>query len=116
MSTEQKEDPIHSLQVSFQRSQKLELVLRFRGDDENVKKIEKKNKNLSKLIDKLIIEAMQDWLVDAKEVEKKIKNANTNLQRAITSVKQKKNEAENIVKALGLIDDVISIATSLLAV
>lgn len=116
MSVEQKEETIHSLQVTLQRSQNLELILRFRIDDKNVKEIEKKNKKLSKQIDKLIVEAMQNWLLDAQDVAKEIKKANTNLQRAITSVKNRKKEAESIVKALGFVDDVLSIATSLLAV
>ena len=116
MNGEQKEETIHSLQVALQRSQNLELTLRFRRDNENVKEIEKRNIKLRKQIDKLIVEAMQDWLVDAQDVTKEIKKSNMNLQRAITSVKKKKEEAENIVKALGLVDDVLSIATSLLAV
>ena len=71
--TAEKKETIHSLNITLQRSQDLELTLRFRRDDENAKTFEKKNKKLSKRIDKLIKEAMQDWLADAQEVTKQIK-------------------------------------------
>ncbi|WP_052417423.1 hypothetical protein [Cellvibrio mixtus] len=109
-----KTDAIHSMQVTLQRCQNLELILRFQEDSTNASLLGAKNKALRKQIDKLIIEAMKDWLEDAQEVTTKIKNANKNLQISITNVKNKKQKGENIVKALGLIDDVISIATSLL--
>lgn len=115
MSDEHKEDAIQNLLVTLQRSQNLELNLRFRNDIENVKEIAKKNKQLNKQIDKLIVEAMQEWLVDAQVITNKVKKANTNLQRAITNVKKKKKVAQNIVKAIGLVDDVLSIGKSLLA-
>ena len=107
-----KEEIIHSLQVTLQRSQNLELNLRFRNN-KNAQEIADKNKILSQQIDKLIVEAMQNWLVNAKKTTNNIKKINTDLQRAITNVRKQKKEAENIVKAIGLVDDVISIATSL---
>ncbi len=111
-----KTEAIQSMQVTLQRCQNLELMLRFRGDNDNASVLGAKNKVLRKQIDKLIIEAMKDWLKDAQEITTNIKNANKNLQISITNVKNKKQEGENIVKALGLIDDVISIATSLLPI
>ena len=113
---QKKEETIHSLQVTLQHSQNLETILRFQKNDENVKKIADRNKNLSQQIDKLIVEMMQNWLADAQDATKKIKEANMNLQQAIANVNKKKNKAKNIVKAIGLVDDVISIATSLLPV
>lgn len=116
MSDPKKEDAIHSMQLTLQRSQKLEFRLRFEGDSVNASALETKNKELRRQIDKLIVKAIENWLKDAQVVTNDIKRANTDLQRAITNVKNKKQEADNIVKALGLVDDVISIAKSLLLI
>lgn len=109
-----KENAIDSMQITLHRSRNLALEFRFYGDDTSALKLEKKNKELSKLIDKLIIAAVENWLLDAKKVTANIKKSNTSLQRSITSIKKKKNIGDNLVKALGLVDDVISIAKTLL--
>jgi seryl-tRNA synthetase len=114
MSFDEKMKAIHSFQVCLQRSQKLEMILRFRKNTDKVKEIEEKNKNLTKKIDKLIIEIMIEWLMNAQETTINIKKINTNIERSITQIKKKKKEAENIVKAIGFIDDVINIASKLL--
>lgn len=111
-----KTEAIQSMQVTLQRCQNLELIVRFRGDVHSASQIGAKNKVLRKQIDNLIIEAMKDWLKDAQEVTANIKTANKALQTSITNVKNKKAAGENIVKALGLVDDVISIAASLLPI
>ena len=78
---------------------------------DNVKRLYKKVEKQSDLLAAAMIDV---WLGEMMMVDKSLKNANANLQRAITKIKKNVDTAQNIIKAVGLIDDVISIAKSLL--
>ena len=115
MSDNPKAEAIRAMNSTYQRGQDLEFELIFTGEQEAAKDTNKSNKTLSDEIDKLIVDAMKSWLKDANQVTKDVKKANASLQSAITAIKNTKKKGENIVKAVGLIDDVASIAKSLLA-
>lgn len=105
---------IHKLQICLQRSQNLEFLLRFNGDENNADLCQKKNIKLKNQIDDLIQEAMNTWLLNANKDIEKINISNLKLKKAINDIENNINVANNIVEAIGHIDDVIKIATKLL--
>jgi len=115
MSYTEKLETIQSLQTCLQRSRDSCFILMFKGETEEVKKFQDKNEALNDEINRLITEAMLDWTKEANAVTEQVKKANATLQRAITGIKKQQKEAENIAKAFGIVDDVLSIARTLLS-
>jgi len=53
---------------------------------------------------------LDDWLGQTAAIIQVDKTANTSLQQSIRKIKQGVKTAENLVKAIGLIDDLITTA------
>ena len=108
-----KEEIIQRLLVTKQKaiSMKVRLLLRDKKDD--AKKVRKKSRALSRQIDKLLGQVMDEWQDQGTKIIKEIKTVNSALQKSITNIKKNVKTAQNIVKAIGLIDDAIAIAKRL---
>jgi len=112
-----KEELIQGLLVTKQRANILEVRLLLRGETgEEAKKVAEKSKALTRQIDKLLGQVMDEWQGQAAKIIKDIKTANAALQRSITNIRKKVQTAQNIVKAIGLIDEVITIAKGLTSI
>lgn len=116
ISITKKEDLIDGLQTTLGKGQKLEIRLRLTGEGASADEVAKRNRALSKKIDRLIRDAMNEWTGGAAAFEKEIKSSNRRLQAAIRDIKKKIKVAENVVKALGYIDDAIQVAAKIAAV
>ena len=57
---------------------------------------------------------MDEWMGTAKTVRERMKNINSGPQATIRDIKNKKRLAENVVKAIGFIDDAVGIAANVL--
>lgn len=104
---------IHKLQICLQRSQNLEFFFRLRKDENNADLCQKKQIKLKNKIDNLIERAIDDWLLDANNTIDRINKANLKLKNAINNIENDIDVANNVLKAISQIDDVIAIATHL---
>ena len=102
------------LDTTWGKSRDLSRKLRMMGNMTEADNVKKLYKKVEKQSDVLAAAMIDVWLGEMVVVDKSLKNANANLQRAITKIKKNVDTAQNIIKAVGLIDDVISIAKSLL--
>ncbi len=113
---ESKEEVVQRLLVAKQRANTLEIRLLLKGKEDEANKVRKKSKALTRQTDKLLGQLMDEWLGEATQVIQGIKTANAALQTAITKIKNNVEIAQNVVKAIGLIDDVIVIAKGLTSI
>jgi hypothetical protein len=115
MTQEEKEAILDQHLICSRKADHLEITLIFQGKTDEAEQVGDKNKLLRDEIDALLGSLMDEWLGQAELVGHDLRLANTNLQRRIKDIKDKINVAENVVKALGYIDDVIRIAKKLVA-
>ena len=113
ISKNSKEEIIQRLLITKQRSIALEVRLLVKGKSEEANKIKSKTKALTRQIDQLLSKLMDEWIGQAVMVIGNITKTNAALQTSITKVKNNEKTAENIVKAIGLVDDAINIAKAL---
>jgi hypothetical protein len=112
-SDESKRRALRQLSRTKEKAQALEFELRIQGNEEDANEVKKKREKLTGQIDDLLKRSMEAWLMSAAEVEADLNNANTSLQKAIRDIKGKAETAKNVVKAIGFIDDAVSIAGKL---
>ena len=112
-STE-KQQIIQKLSQVKQGLIKLETRLRLRNNKDEANRVATKSKALQKEIDKLLKHVIDEWLGAAREVLGDIKKANDSLQTAIGDIQRKVEVARNVVKVIGLVDDVIGFAKTAL--
>lgn len=110
-----KEEIIDRLLVTKQKSNRLEMTLRFKGQVNEANEVQKKTKKLNKQIDILLGQLIDEWLADSRGVIKDLVQGNANLQRSLAKIKRGVQTAQNLVKALGFIDDAIVIASKFVA-
>jgi hypothetical protein len=112
----EKEEILESLINSRRQGQLAELALRFQKKTDEAEKIWEENARLSTEIDILLGQMMEEWLGSADQAIKKLTAASTNLEAAVADIKKQINVAQNVVKVIGLLDDVVGIAKKALAV
>ena len=110
ISKNSKEEIIQGLLVTKQKAHALEVRLLLKGKQKDGKKVARKSKALSRKIDILLGQVMDEWQGQGNKIIKDIKSANADLQRSIAEIKRNVKTAQNIVKAIGLIDDAIVMA------
>lgn len=112
---EDKKQVIRGLLVAKQEAHSVEISLRFKGQNGQADQIAAKAKKLSDAIDTLLGQVMRDWVVETEAVVGDIDQANVSLQSSIQEIQNGINVAQNIVKALGYVDDVVAIAAKIAA-
>ena len=115
ISEAKKEEIIDTFLVTKKKGSRLQITLRFQGRKAEADEVGKQNKRLSSSIDKLIAQSMRQWRGSASQIIADRKKGNAKLQASIKDIKVKKKVAENVVKALGYIDDAIETAAKLVA-
>ena len=113
LSRDAKRRALRRLAKTKEKAQRLEFELRVQGLDEDAKKVDSKTRKLTKRIDELLKKTMEEWMGNAAQVEADLKTNNEKLQKSIRDIKNKVRTAKNIVKAIGFIDDAVSIAGKL---
>ena len=109
----EKKTIIERLQAAHRTAQKLELKLRFKGDDKAADRVWEASKRLSNEIDFLIGRAMEKWNGKANDIVIKIQAQQAEIDGAIREIKGNIDTAEKVVAAVGAIDDLIAVASKL---
>ena len=105
---------IERLQGAHRAAQKLELKLRFKGDDDKAAdRIWESSKRLSNEIDFLIGRAMEKWKGNADDIVNRIQTQQATIDGAIREIKGNIDTAEKVVAAVGAIHDLIAVASKL---
>jgi hypothetical protein len=115
MSQEEKEKVLDRLSITKRYAHKLEIRLRFKGDEDRAAKVRARSERLSKKIDKLLAALMTDWMGSSEVTTKSLETMNQDILAVIEEIKDEIDVAKKVVKALGYLDDAINIATKLLA-
>ena len=110
-----KQQIIRKLLVVKQDAHSLEISLRFKGRNKQADELAAKAQKLSEKIDTLLGQVMVEWAVEADEIASDIGQANASLQSSIQEIQNGIDIAQNIVKALGYVDDVVAIAAKIAA-
>jgi hypothetical protein len=106
---------IRSLQATRNKGDELEIELLIAGRDAEAGQVREATDRLSKQIRRLITAAKKSWRGQADALLKDMKKRNASLQAAIRDIKKKIKIAENVVKAVGFVDDAVEVAAKALA-
>lgn len=116
ISQKSKLEIIQSLLVTKQKAHSLEISLRFKAMNDEADEVSQKAGELSQQIDTLLGQVIDDWFGQTGAILESIGKANSSLQRSIRQIQKGLSIARNLVKAVGYIDDVVSIAAKLSSV
>jgi len=105
----EKQEVIESLLDARQLAQSLEFFLRSQGRTQEADRVWEDNQRLQVEIDTLIGRTMDEWGKEAEAITATLNVAVDQLSEAIKKIKQKIQVAENVVKAIGLIDEILKI-------
>jgi membrane-bound lytic murein transglycosylase len=97
------------------RCVKLEAILREKDDEANADTVAAKASSLGNVAKQLRESIQDDWNQATAAKMTKLKSINSELQQEIAAIKRVIDHAERVVKAIGYVDDVIEIASGLLA-
>ena len=94
----------------------LEFELLLQGRDDDAAMVREAGNRVSDEIDRLLKQIMEEWLGEAKDVELELRAKNRSLQASISEIRKKVRTAQNVVKALGYVDDIVAIGAKLLPI
>ena len=113
-NTDDKNDLLDKLSVCLNRAHWARLTCEARGRSADAAKFDKRISRLQLEIDRLIQELLNDWTGSAAKLKDNLDAANAGLRDAIADIEQSVKTAQNVVKAIGYIDDVLAIAADLI--
>lgn len=116
ISKEAKLETIADLQELHETAIGLKAVIIDTGTDEDYKKIKASNRKLSIAINRLIADVALQWAEGAAELTKDVEQAALDAEKALDEVVKKKQFADKLVEAVGLVDKTIELALKLLPV
>jgi hypothetical protein len=111
----EKEQLLTSLMDMRRQGQSAEIDLRFQQRTADADALKEANKRLTKQIDALLGRLMREWLGTAATAMTDLGNTSAALEAATADIKKKIAIAQNVVKAVGLLDDAVAIAKKALA-
>jgi hypothetical protein len=109
ISMTKKQEIIQQLLASKTKAYQAEVKLLLKRKPEEADKIKDHGKELSRKIDDLISQTMSDWIGNGDTIINDVKSINSKIQRSIRGVQNDVNVANNIVKMVGFIDEVVEI-------
>lgn len=115
ITTPNKQPFIRSLQNTRNKGDGLELELLLTGKEAAAKTVREATDRLSKEIRNVIDAAKKTWRGQAHVLEEDMRMRNANLQGTIRDIKKKVKIAQNVVKAVGFIDDAVALAAKVIA-
>ena len=101
------------LSVCYNRTNYLKALCEEQALTDEAARLDRRKARLKLEIDGLLLDLYQDWMGDAQKLKGKLDESNKAVDKAVKDIEQKIQTAENIVKAIGYIDDVIEIAADL---
>lgn len=106
---------IRALQSARNKGDELEIELLLQGRSAEAKQVRESNERLSKRIRKLISAAKKTWRGHAATLQQDMRKRNAALQGCIRDIRKSIGIAQNVVKAVGLIDDAAALAAKVMA-
>ncbi|UVL22763.1 hypothetical protein [Pseudomonas donghuensis] len=110
----EKQATIQQLLAAKTKSYVAELTLRMKDYPDEADEVQEHGKELSRQIDRLIGEAMSDWMGDADAIISYVKLTNQRMQRSINEINNDIKITENAVKLIGFIDDLVKVAIAII--
>lgn len=107
MTTDEKNKILDQVVIILNRTSLLQVLFEEDGDEHNAKKFRLRRNRLRVERDELLRELLQQWAGDAKQLTKKLRDNNKQIDKAIKEISKDIQKAQNVVKALGLVDDVV---------
>jgi hypothetical protein len=104
---------INNLSSSINATIYLKMWCGQNQDQTNSDKYALRLNRLNALYTTLSNELWKDWIGDAAAVKKNMQAATDNVNQSVKDIQSNVNTAQNIVKALGYLDQAIAIATKL---
>lgn len=114
VSQSQKEKIVRGLLIARQKATSLRARLRLLGESDAAASVTDQVEVLDARIEELLEDMMSAWRGTAQSKINQISRANTKLQGTIRGVRDRERRANEVVKAIGLLDSVIEIAAGLL--
>jgi hypothetical protein len=108
-----KQEIIQQLLTSKTKSYQAEVKLLLKQKPDEASLVKNHGKELSRRIDNLIGETMSDWTGSSEEIVAGVKLINKKMQSTISEINKDVNVAENVVKLVGFIDDVVEIVNAI---
>ena len=85
------------------------------ADPALIDRLDGQKRDLKTMTDGLLQNLYSDWSGEAKELKGSIDKSNANLNQSIEAVKKDEQMAQNLVNAVGYIDDVVKVVAGMLA-
>lgn len=98
---------IDALERAKAKAHRLALTLRFKRRETEAGEVAARARKLSRRVDGLLAAAMDEWTGSAAVYKKRLAHTNSRLQRAIREVEKDTDIAENVIKAVALLDAVL---------
>jgi len=104
---------LDTLSVCYNRANYLKALCEEQGLVDEAMRFGRRKDRLKVEIDGLLRDLYLDWIGDANALKNKLDESNKAVDAAVKDIERKIETAQNIVKALGYIDDAIKIAAGL---
>jgi hypothetical protein len=113
METNEKNKLLDELSVSYNRANYLAVLCNEKNKKPEAVQAERRKKRLKGEIDGLLRDIYLAWIGDANVLRDKITTNNDEIDKCIQKIQSDVDTAQNIVKAIGYLDDIIAIAAAL---
>lgn len=113
VSMTEKQKIIQCLLATKTKAYQAEVILLLKKKPVLADEVKTHGKELSRKIDLLIKESISDWLGEAEDIISSVKMTNEKIQRSIRGIQKDVKVAENVVKIVGFIDDIVKIVATI---
>ena len=115
MTISEKNVLLDNLSVCYNRVNYLKIKAEEKNQPDTAAQFERRKSRLKNEIDGLLRDLYASWIGDAAQLTTKLTASNKDLNACIADIEKDIKFAENVVKALGYVDDVIKIAADLVS-
>lgn len=113
MTISEKNDLLDSLSICYNRVNYLKVLAEEKNDSDTASQLDRRKSRLKTEIDGLLQDLYADWIGDAASLKNNIDDNNKKLNDCIADIEKDITIADNIVKAVGYVDQVITLAAGL---
>jgi len=115
MTISEKNELLDTLSIRYNRVNYLKILAgEKKSSPDVIKQIEQRKNRLKTEIDKLLRDLYLNWIGDAAQLKNSLDSKNKEVNQCIADIEKDIHIAQNIVKVLGYVDDVINIAAALI--
>jgi len=114
MTISEKNELLDRLSVCYNRTNYLKILCEEKNKPDEAAKLEKLKERLKLKIDGLLRDLYQNWIGSANELKIDLDKSNIELDKCIKEIEGDIETAQNIIKGIGYIDDVIKQAANLI--